>query len=375
MTKVMKGQKATYSQDRKTITTVAYPKKPGYAYKLQEKTWKNYCPLCKKEGTLVFNPKKAPEAELTCGDGKAPWSDGCDADFCCVSGLDTHSGKPWGKLTPATAKPNKTTKVAGSKTQKQKCELSKAKARTKAKSLLDTKSSYKGTLKVPVMKGINLGDLVNINLNEFPEIKNKNLYIDSIKEDIDSQTYTIELLEGKNHLNTKYEGDYIFMNKKGAIIGASSKNPRNAKCKNVNINIGLKDRSPISKKIKLKGQELGTVAKIYKWLKVKTAGGTGGWKYKKYGNHRVTSEKEDKFGAKSAEKCWNSKTANCTDFAWIMAKMGEGAGKQIGVRKGTYTSSTGAKKGHMWNYYKSKYYDCSSSAKTTIDFKKVEKVK
>lgn len=141
------------------------------------------------------------------------------------------------------------------------------------------------------------------------------------------------------------------------------------------MNIGLKDSSPISKKIKLKGQELGTVAKIYKWLKVKTAGGTGGWKYKKYGNHRVTSESEDKFGAKSAEKCWNSKTANCTDFAWIMAKLGEGAGKKIGVRKGTYTSSTGAKKGHMWNYYKSKYYDCSSSAKTTIDFKKVEKVK
>ena len=65
MAKVLKGQKAIYSKDKKTITTVAYPKKPGYAYKLQKKTWKNYCPLCKKEGTLTFNPKKAPEAELT----------------------------------------------------------------------------------------------------------------------------------------------------------------------------------------------------------------------------------------------------------------------------------------------------------------------
>jgi hypothetical protein len=29
MAKVLKGQKATYSADKKTITTKAYPKKPG----------------------------------------------------------------------------------------------------------------------------------------------------------------------------------------------------------------------------------------------------------------------------------------------------------------------------------------------------------
>lgn len=138
MAKVLKGQKATYSKDKKTITTVAYPKKPGYAYKPQKKTWKNYCPLCKKEGTLTFNPKKAPEAELTCGNGHPPhYGGGCDADYCCVSGLDTHAGKAWGKLKPATEQPTKKTKVkvASSKTQSQKCNLSKAEAKKKAKKI------------------------------------------------------------------------------------------------------------------------------------------------------------------------------------------------------------------------------------------------
>lgn len=361
---VLKGVKATYSDDKTTVTTWAYPSKAGYDYKLTKKTWKNVCPFCK--GKLKFNPKKTAEGELTC--------EKCDADFCCVSG-DDKAVKVRRKLTPATVTPNKTTKVAESQTKSQSCSLSKAEALTKAKSLLDTKSDYKGTLTIPIMKNIKLGDLVNINLQEFPETKKKSLYIDSIKEDIDSQTYTINLIEGKNHLTKTYDGSYIFKNNKGQIITGNSNNPLQAKCSNVNINIGLKDNSMISKKIKLKGQKLGTVQKIYKWLRVSNAGGTGGWKYKKYGNHKIKSESEDKFGAKSAEQCWNNKTANCCDFAWIMAKMGEGAGKKIGIKKGTYTSTNGARRGHMWNYNGTKYYDCSSATDKTPDFKKVEKVK
>ena len=259
-------------------------------------------------------------------------------------------------------------------TKSQNCSLSKAQALTKAKSLLDTKSEYKGTLEIPVMKNVNLGDLVNINLKEFPSTRKKSLYIDSIKENIDAQTYSIDLLEGKNHLNNKYEGEYVFRNKKGTIVGGS-KNPLNAKCSRVNMNIGLKDSSAIGKKIKLKGQKLGTVAKIYKWLRIKSGGGTGGWKYKKYYNHIVKSENEKKFGSKSAEKCWDNKTANCCDFAWLMAKMGEGAGKSIGVIYGTYDNGNGGRDGHMWNYSGTKYYDCSSATDHTIQFKKVEKVK
>ena len=365
-----KGVKAVYSDDKKTVTTWAYPSKSGYDYKLQKKTWKNECPLCtkvshfKKKGKLKFNPKGTDEGELTC--------EQCGADFCAVSGQDKNV-KIRGKLTPATVTPNKSSKVAGSQTKSQKCSLSKAEALAKAKSILDTKSEYKGTLQIPVMKNIHLGDLVNINLKEFPATKKKSLYIDSIKEDIDNQTLSINLLEGKTHFPQEYEGSYVFKNKNGAIIG--NKNPLNAKCSKVNVNIGLKDNSTIGKKIKLKGQELGTVAKIYKWLRIKSGGGTGGWKYKKWGNHYYKSEPYSKFGSKSAEYCWSNKTANCCDFAWIMAKMGEGAGKKIGIQKGTYDSANGTRKGHMWNYSGTKYYDCSSATDHTIDFKKVEKVK
>lgn len=360
---VKKGVRAIYSDDKRTVTTYAYPSKAGYDYKLVKKTWVNSCPFCK--GKLKFNPKKTAEGELTCSK--------CDADFCCVSGNDKAT-KVRKKLTPATTTVNSATKVASSQTQSQSCSLSKAEALTKAKTLLDTKSDYKGSLKIPIIKNVNLGDLVNINLSEFPSTAKKNLYIDSIKEDIDNQTYTIDLIEGKNHLEQKYDGSYTIMNKNGQVISSNAKKPTNVKCSTVNVNIGLKDSSNISKKIKLKGQALGTVDKIYKWLRISTAGGTGGWKYKKWGNHYYKSENADKFGSKSAEYCWNHKTANCCDFAWIMAKMGEGAGKKIGIRKGTYTSN-GATKGHMWNYSGTKWYDCSSATDHTIEWKKVEKVK
>lgn len=361
---VLKGVKAIYSDDKSTVTTYAYPSKSGYDYKLTKKTWKNICPFCK--GKLKFNPKSTAEGELTC--------EKCDADFCCVSGQDK-AVKVRKKLTPATVTPNSTTKVAESQTKSQTCELTKAEALTKAKKLLKTESTYKGTLVIPIMKNVKLGDLVNINLKEFDETSKKNLYIDSIKEDIDNQTYTINLLEGKNHLNKNYQGSYMLKNKNGAIVNTGSDNPLNAKCSIVNTNIGLKDNSKISKKIKLKGQKLGTVDKIYKWLKVSNGGGTGGWKYKKYANHIVKSEDADKFGSKSAEKCWNTKIANCCDFAWIMAKMGEGAGKKIGVKKGTYTGTNGVQQGHMWNYCGSKYYDCSNAENKTIDWKKIEQIK
>ena len=362
---VKSGVKATFSSDNSTVTTWAYPSKAGYDYKLVKKTWKNVCPFCK--GKLKFNPKKTEEGELTCSK--------CDADFCCVSGQDKAT-KVRKKLTPATVTPNTATKVAESQTQSQICSLSKAEALTKAKSMLDTKSIYKGSLKIPVMKNINLGDLVNIDLAEFSHRKGESLYIDSIKEDIDNQTYTIDLLQGEKHLTSKtYSGNYLFKNQSGSIIATNNNNPLNAKCENVNVNIGLKDSSSIGKKIKLKGQKLGTVDKIYKWLRVTNGGGVGGWKYKKWGDHYYKTEDKRKFGSKSAEYCWNHKFANCCDFAWLMAKLGEGAGKKIGIRRGYYDRQDGTRGGHMWNYYGTKYYDCSSATNKTIDWKKVEKVK
>ena len=363
-----KGVRAVFSDDKKTVTTYAYPSKSGYDYKLTKKTWKNECPLCKKvshyktKGKLKFNPKGTAEGELTCSQ--------CGADFCAVSGKDKNT-KVRGKLTPATVTPNKATKVASSQTKSQYCSLSKAEALTKAQKELNTTSSFKSSIEIPIIPNINLGELININLKGF---KSKNLYIDKITEDIDNQVYMIELLEGKNHLSEKYDGSFIMKDKSGAIIGASSSNPLNAKCQKVNVNIGLKDNSSIAKKIRLKGQKLGTVRNIYKWLRVENAGGTGGWKYKKYMDHIVKSEPFNKFGSKSALKNWKSKRANCCDFAWLFSMLGKGAGKKIGILQGTYDQSDGTRMGHMWNYSGTKYYDCSSATDKTIDWKKVEKI-
>lgn len=363
---VKAGVKTTMAKDKHTITIWAYPTKKGYTNKLTKKTFKNKCPVCGKTKTLSLNKTYNTNGVLKCT---------CGAVYCGVSGYQLNNKKKAAKkLIPATVTPNSVTKVASSHTQSQVCGLSKATSLTKAKQQLQTSSDYKGTLKIPILPGINLGDLVQIDFSEVPEMKGKTLFIDSIKEDIDNQTYTLELIEGTSHYDNPYSGEYIIFNKNGKLVKSSSKNPYQAKCSKVNPNIGLKDNSTIAKKIRLKGQQLGTVAKCYKWLRITSAGGTGGWKYKSYGNHIVSKEKYNQFGEKSAEKCWKSKTANCCDFSWIFAMLCKGAGKTVGIRKAEYTTLGGVKKGHMWNYKGSKTYDCSNNSKISIDLKKVEKV-
>jgi len=75
-----------------------YPKTP---YKRFTKTWKNYCPNCKKSGTLTDNPKGVYEGEITCSMKKG----GCDADYCGYCGGDKWGGGKCArvKLTPAEA--------------------------------------------------------------------------------------------------------------------------------------------------------------------------------------------------------------------------------------------------------------------------------
>ncbi|KZX14987.1 hypothetical protein MBCUT_17890 [Methanobrevibacter cuticularis] len=64
-----------------TITVIAKPSASNnLPYKDHTKTWENYCPLCHSHGTLVFNPKKTYEGELTCSN--------CGADYCGVTGKD-----------------------------------------------------------------------------------------------------------------------------------------------------------------------------------------------------------------------------------------------------------------------------------------------
>lgn len=74
----------------------------GTAYKKYTKTWINKCPHCGREGSLTANPKKVYEGEITCGDGRAPWTDGCDADYCGYCGYEKISGSNV-HLTPGEA--------------------------------------------------------------------------------------------------------------------------------------------------------------------------------------------------------------------------------------------------------------------------------
>ena len=144
----------------KTVTAICLPLKKGYGSKAVQKTWKNYCPLCKRHGTLTFNPKHNETGEWTCSK--------CDADYCGVSGKDA-AVKVRAKLTPATMTSNKKVKVADTETQSKKCNLSKAEAKAKAKSIINTSPSYKGQLEVPANLKITVDDLLSLNFNRFDD--------------------------------------------------------------------------------------------------------------------------------------------------------------------------------------------------------------
>ncbi len=92
--------------------TITVTQKPSCAchcgeYKEYTKTYKNYCPRCKKSGLLADSPKRTvgPEGEISCNTANG----GCGADYCgvcggektgMVNGVKSCSKEEW-KLTPA----------------------------------------------------------------------------------------------------------------------------------------------------------------------------------------------------------------------------------------------------------------------------------
>lgn len=91
----------TSATTSETITVTGMPStgqaSKYYSYKKYTKTWKNYCPLCKKSGHLSDNPKGVYEHEITCG--------ACDADYDVVTGGDK-SGSYRAYLTDSNGKQN-----------------------------------------------------------------------------------------------------------------------------------------------------------------------------------------------------------------------------------------------------------------------------
>lgn len=371
---VLKGVKQV-SKDSNTITVKTYPSKKGYEYKLSKHTWKNYCPLCKAKGTLTFNPKGTPEGEITCS--------ACDADYCGTSGKDK-AKKVRAKLTPASVTSNGKVNVAQTETQSQKCNLTRAESKKKAQSLINTGTTYAGKLEIPAYLRVKVDDPLSLKFTDFvdkqrfKDVQDKRLKVSKVSLDVDNQKLSVDLTDESIILGEPYEGDYIITNKNGAIVATNrnKRNPLKGKPSSINPKIGgFNEQSTTIKKIMLKGQELGTVNNIYKYLKVKSAGGTGGFQYRYYIGHKVSSEKETEFGKKSAEKCWTNKYYNCVDASWLFYIMAKGAKKNVDIIKAEYVGLDGEKRAHMYNRYKGRTYDVSQNMRTEVDGSSIVVVK
>ena len=94
-----------------TVTGKPSTGQAGQYYKYQDytKTWRNWCPACKKTGTLSDTPKglrNVPEHELTCDRSKG----GCDADYDITTGADK-SGSYRAYLQDANGNSNSKNKI------------------------------------------------------------------------------------------------------------------------------------------------------------------------------------------------------------------------------------------------------------------------
>lgn len=304
--------------DKKTITITCYPSKSSKPYKLTTQTWKNYCPFCKKSGILSCHGnckgKWGVEGQIYCTK--------CRADFCGTTGKDAET--PPRKTLTKASKSSDTATSAESKANDKKTALAEVKKSYKESSV--PKKDFKLTL--PPLKGIREGTYIELKPPLVP--KAQTFFIGSI----DTAQDDMQLV-----LYDKVPSPGSEYNEKTKTNNATSSAAKT-----------------IEKKIKLKGKQLKSISAIYKWLR--HDGGSGGWKYKWYKGHKK-GENENKFAKNSALWCWNNKTANCVDFAWIFYTMCKGAGIKVNIIQGKATLPDGTWD-HMWNKAKNgKIYDCS----------------
>lgn len=332
--KVLAGVKWVVTQSSITIT--CYPKKSSVPYKLTTKSWKNYCPTCKRSGTLTgFG-----QGTLSNGRGKFGVEGGiaclkCDADFCGVTGRDTYPGSTR-KLTPAGTINSATS--SASSVVAAKCELTKAEAISKANNYYkaNSKSKYKGTLTLQMLPKLKAEQYCLLQLEKFKDNRQSRYWIDSVKVDISNQTMTAELLESMPMPDQEYKSD--------------------SKTTSTSSNIAIKAGTAIERTLMLKGKELGSIDAIYKWLKVH---GSGGFIYSFYYDHWKGKGSCYNKDTSAMQTCWNQKKANCTDFAWIFYTMCLGIGVKVRIMHGKARFGLSTY-GHLWNTYNGKIYDCSS---------------
>lgn len=350
-----------WNANKNTITITSYPKKSSVAYKLYTRSWKNYCPSCKRSGYMVgFGT-----GHLSNGRGKFGVEGGlaclkCDSDFCSVTGRDTKIGSKR-KMRAGSVITNKMTPAASvsrvnasqSSIAAAKCEMTQAEALTQANTILDQNkvSKYKGTLTVPMLSRFKPEQYCQLELEKFKDNRQNIFWVDTVKVDIGNQTMTAELLESMPVPETEYKGESSTAN---VTTTAAS--------------IGIKAGTAIERTIMLKGKQLGTVDKIYKWLRVR---GVGNWSYSFYYNHWKNKGSALTKDTTAMKTCWSKKRANCTDFAWIFYTMCLGIGVKVRIIHGTAKFGSGSTFGHLWCKYGGKIYDCSSSSASNYNPDKV----
>jgi len=112
------------------------------------------------------------------------------------------------------------------------------------------------------------------------------------------------------------------------------------------------------KKIRVKGAELGTFDKIFKYFK---KDGSYGMKYEFYYNHKKGGAINN-YNEASGKYNYTTKRANCVDFAWLIYEACKGANiKKVGIVNGKATFGS-TRYGHAWNTYQGKRRDASSTS-------------
>ena len=323
---------------KETITITCYPSKTSVPYKKYTKTWENYCPFCKKKGILdchgTGNTKKGWKWSL---DGQI-YCIKCGADFCGVTGKDaaTH---PRATLRKASSKTSDSSTSMETTIQDKKEALAELKKDYKSKST--PKKDFKIT--IPPLKGIGEGRYIEL---APPLVKTpRTFFIGAI--DTSQSDMTLTLYDGLPEVGTEYS-EKTGTTKTVTVEGADS---------------------AIAKRIMLKGKELKTIGRIKNFLR--KDGGSGGYKYKYYLNWGDNNSGNPyEISPYYLKKNWIDHTGNCVWFAWTFYLMCKGAGIKVNVVNGDATWKQGTY-GHMWNTYKGKNIDCSSTAVIKYNKKKV----
>jgi hypothetical protein len=328
--KVLAGVK--WSVDTTSITITCYPKRTDngkYPFKKDKpytRTWKSYCPRCKRKGTLTGIGQGKGEFGLE--GGVRCNANACDADYCGVSGLDTINNTTRVRLTIGSSSSDSSTSQKLSNLKKKQDKVKELKEEYNQNKL----PKKNMILKLPYLPNFKDGYCHQLS----PPLVNKDLIIFVESVDISKEGIT-------STINDKLEPP-------GEEYQFQKKNDNKSTPNNYNAS------SEIEKKIMAVGENLkkstdtATIKNIYNWLKSR---GKGGFRYSYY--YDWPGGDLTKLNKTALAKRWKMKSGNCVFFAWAFYVMCKGAGI-----KGVKIIHNSA--GHLYNTYKGSKYDCSNAS-------------